>query len=123
MAKSFSLLIRRLIWILIGLFLVFFSVNNRSDVILSFEPMAGSYAVPIWWVLFAGIFIGIGVTAMVASWLRLKGFALRRKAERRVDYLGQQMAAMAEDAHEGRAHKAHSAASDDGVSAELAKSE
>jgi len=114
MAKSLSQLIRRLIWILIGLALIFFAVNNRSQVELSFEPLAGNYLIPVWWVLFAGIFIGLMVAAAVTSWLRLEGFTKRRKAERRADYLNNQMAAMAEDAHEGKAHRAHSAASDNG---------
>lgn len=121
MAKSLSRLIRRLIWILIGLSLVFFAVNNRGDVSLSLEPLAGSYNIPVWWVLFAGIFIGIAVTSAVASWLRLEGFARRRKAERRADYLDSQMASMAEDAHEGRAHRAHQAASENADAGVLAK--
>jgi uncharacterized integral membrane protein len=113
MAKSFSRLIRRLVWILIGLSLIFFAVNNRTGVELSFEPLAGRYFIPVWWVLFAGIFLGIGVSAAVTSWLRLEGFTKRRKAERRADYLDAQMALMAEDAHEGRAQRAHKAASED----------
>ena len=112
MAKSFSRLIRRLSWILIGLGLIFFAVNNRGAVELSFAPLAGGYLIPIWWVLFAGIFIGLLVSAAVTSWLRLEGFAKRRKAERRADYLDGQMEAMAEDAYEGKAHRAHSAASE-----------
>ena len=123
MAKSISRLIRRLIWILIGLFLIFFSVKNRGWVDLSFEPLAAPFSVQVWWILFAGIFIGAGVTAWVASWLRLEGFAKRRKAERRADYLNEQMTAMAEDAHEGRAHRAHKAAADEDAAAALAKPE
>ena len=112
MAKSLSRLIRRLSWIFIGLGLLFFAVNNRGAVELSFAPLAGSYLIPIWWILFAGIFIGLIVSATVTSWLRLEGFAKRRKAERRAEYLDDQMTAMAEDAYEGKAHRAHSAASE-----------
>jgi len=113
MAKTFSRLIRRLTWILIGLALIFFAVNNRGSVELSFAPIAGNYLIPIWWVLFTGIFIGLVVAAAVTSWLRLEGFTKRRKAERRAEYLDEQMTAMAEDAYEGKAHRAHSAASED----------
>jgi len=113
MAKSLTRLIRRLAWILIGLCLIFFSVNNRGAVEISFRPLAESYAIPIWWILFAGIFIGLIVSAAVTSWLRLEGFTKRRKAERRADYLDDQMSAMAEDAYEGKAHRAHSAASEE----------
>lgn len=123
MAKTLSRLIRRLIWILIGLFLVIFAINNRADVELSFAPLSGSYLIPVWWILFAGIFIGFAVTASVASWLRLEGFARRRKAERRANYLNDQMAAMAEDAHEGRANRAHKAATEEASSTALAKPE
>jgi len=121
MAKSFSKLIRRLVWLLIGLVLVFFAVNNRGVVEISFAPFADGIFIQAWWLLFAGIFIGIGVTASVASWLRLEGFAKRRKAERRADYLDDQMTAMAEDAHAGRAHRAHQAASEEEATGSLAK--
>ncbi len=112
MAKSLFKVIRRLIWVLIGLFLVFFAVHNRGAVEISFDPIAGRYLLPVWWILFAGIFIGIFVSAAVTSWLRLEGFAKRRKAERRAVYLDEQMALMAEDAHQGKAQRAHKAASD-----------
>ncbi|PCI64370.1 MAG: hypothetical protein COB37_01995 [Kordiimonadales bacterium] len=113
MAKSLSLLIRRLVWVVLGIVLVFFAVNNRADVAVSFDPLFGSYAIPIYIILFAGIFIGLMVAAVVTSWLRLEGFTKRRKAERRADYLDDQMSAMAEDAHQVRSTRAHNAASED----------
>jgi len=113
MVKSLSQLIRRAAWILLGLALIFFAVKNRGGVPVSFEPIAGVQNIPIWIILFAGIFIGLAVSAAVTSWLRLEGFAKRRKAERRADYLDSQMALMAEDAHKGRAAHAHAAATED----------
>jgi uncharacterized integral membrane protein len=121
MAQSLFRLIRRSLWILLGISLIIFAVNNRQGVELSFAPLWGSIPVPAWLILFAGIFIGLLVSATVTSWLRLEGFARRRKAERRADYLDDQMTAMAEDAHAGRAHKAHTAASEGGAPAALAK--
>lgn len=114
MAKSLSLLIRRLVWVLLGIVLVFFAVNNRVRVPVSFDPLFGSENIPIYIILFAGIFIGLMVAAVVTSWLRLEGFTKRRKAERRADYLDDQMSAMAEDAHQVRSVRAHNAASEDG---------
>jgi len=112
MVKSLSRLIRRAAWIFLGLALIFFAVKNRDSVPVSFEPLLGIYDVPVWVLLFAGIFIGLAVSAAVTSWLRLEGFTKRRKAERRADYLDNQMALMAEDAHKGRAVHAHAAASE-----------
>lgn len=121
MAQSFSRLIRRLFWVALGFVLIFFAVKNRHAVDVSFEPVLGTYSIKLWVVLFVGIFIGLMVSAAVTGWLRLEGFARRRKAERRAEYLGEQMAAMAEDAHVGRAHKAHSAAAGEEASSALAK--
>lgn len=112
MAQSLFRLIRRILWVLLGVALIFFAVKNRHTVEISFDPFLGSFHVKLWIVLFAGIFIGLMVSAAVTGWLRLESFAKRRKAERRADYLGEQMAAMAEDAHTGRALKAHTAAGD-----------
>lgn len=121
MAQSLSRLIRRILWVLLGVVLIFFAVKNRHAVEISFDPFLGPFHVKLWIVLFAGIFIGLMVSAAVTGWLRLESFAKRRKAERRADYLGEQMAAMAEDAHAGRAHKAHTTAGDGEPSSALAK--
>ncbi len=121
MGKPLARLIRRLFWLLMGFVLVFFAVNNRSVVDLSFAPFFGSFAVPIYLILFAGIFIGLAVAAFVTSWLRLEGFTKRRKAERRADYLGDQMSAMAEDAYVTQAARARETAKTGGDA--LAKTE
>lgn len=111
MAQSFASLIRRLFWILLALALVFFSVNNRAPVQLSFEPFAFSFPVPAFLLIFIGIFIGLMLAAGVTGWLRLQGFARRRKAERRAAFLEDQVSALSEDAHKTRAGQAHEAAS------------
>lgn len=112
MASSLAILIRRLFWIITGVALVIFAVNNRQITEISLAPMPFSISMPVWGLVFIGIFIGLIVSATVTGWIRLKGFTKRRKAERRADYLDGQMAAMTEDAHHGRAAKAHQAASD-----------
>jgi len=110
MAQPFASLIRRLFWIFLGLALVFFSVNNRTPISLSFEPFDFSVPIPVYGLLFAGVFIGLLLAAGATGWLRLKGFAKRRKAERRATYLEDQVTALAEDAHKAHASDAHRAA-------------
>lgn len=112
MAQSFASLIRRLFWILLALALVFFSVNNRAPVTLSFSPFGFSADVPAFLLIFFGIFIGLLLAAGVTGWLRLKGFARRRQAERRASSLEDQVSALSEDAHKVRADDAHKSASE-----------
>ncbi|UTW58924.1 LapA family protein [Kordiimonas sp. SCSIO 12603] len=121
MGKSLLLLIRRLFWLLIGLALVFFAVNNRTMVQISFEPFWSGFSMPLYLLLFIGIFIGLLVSAFVTGWLRLEGFTKRRKAERRAGYLEDQMSAMAEDAYVTQAARARETAQTGG--SVLAKTE
>ncbi len=116
MARSFAILIRRLLWLIVGIALIVFAVSNRQITEISFAPLPYSILIPIWAVLFAGIFIGLIISAFVTGWLRLEGFTKRRKAERRADYLDSQMSAMAEDTHKIKAAKAHEDASDIAIS-------
>lgn len=108
MAKSLLLMIRRLFWLLLAAVLVIFSINNRMWLPLTFEPFGVSFELPVYGILFLGIFIGLLVAAGVTGWLRLKGFAARRQAERRAGYLEDQVSALAEDAHKTHAEEAHS---------------
>lgn len=116
MLKSFWTICRRLLWLVFALVLILFAINNRQPITLSVEPLGFLPAMPAYLLLFFGIFIGVIAAAGVTGWLRLQGFAKRRKAERRTDYLEGQVSALAEDAHQHRATKAHSAASDTAVS-------
>lgn len=121
MGQSLISLIRRLLWIVIGAFLVFFSVNNREWVDLSFSPLSFSLSVPLYSLLFVGIFLGLMLAATVTGWIRLKGFARRRRAERRADFLEDRVSALSEDAHKSHAEKAHTAASDESAAGALPK--
>ena len=120
MVRPLAILIRRLLWISIGVALVVFAVNNRVITEISLSPLPFSLSLPLWGLLFAGIFIGLIIAATVTGWIRLQGFTQRRKAERRAVYLDKQVTALAEDAHQGRAAKAHNAASDSKPSTALA---
>ncbi|WP_308911172.1 LapA family protein [Pseudokordiimonas caeni] len=98
---AFIALLRRLFWGILAVLLVFFAVNNRAPVTIAFEPFPFTVTMPLWLVLFVGIFVGLAVAGMVTSWLRLKGFTARRKAERRAKSLEGEMAdltARAQDA-------------------------
>ncbi len=122
MGQSLISLIRRLFWILLGVFLIFFSVNNRTAIELVFEPFDFVIpGVPAFWLLFIGIFIGLILAASVTGWIRLKGFARRRQAERRADFLEDRVTALSEDAYKSHAEKAHMAASDETAAGALPK--
>jgi uncharacterized membrane protein YcjF (UPF0283 family) len=112
MARSLAILIRRLFWLLLAALLVLFSINNRDWLVLSFDPFPVSVTLPVYGILFLGIFIGLMVAGMVTGWLRLQGFTKRRQVERRANYLECQVSAMAEDAHKAHAATAHAAASE-----------
>lgn len=111
MASTWKFL-RTTCWLAFAVLLVFFSVNNRQDITLSLEPFGYLPPIPTYGLLFLGIFIGIITAGAVTGWLRLRGFAERRKAERRNRYLEGQVSALSEDAHKQRAREAHDAASD-----------
>lgn len=112
MLTTLWIFVRRLLWGALALFLILFAVNNRENVVLSLEPFGYIGPLPLFVLLFIGIFIGLVSAAGVTGLLRLQGFARRRKAERRADHLEQQVTALSEDAHQHRANKAHAAATD-----------
>ncbi|MFC4349208.1 lipopolysaccharide assembly protein LapA domain-containing protein [Kordiimonas lipolytica] len=108
MAQSLGSLIRRIFWFALALLLILFSVSNRQHVVLALEPFGAlSVSVPLYLVLFLGIFVGLLIAGGVTGWLRLKGFARRRKAERRAGYLEDQVSALSEDVHKAHARSAH----------------
>ncbi|WP_262693303.1 hypothetical protein [Kordiimonas aquimaris] len=112
MFTTLWIFVRRLLWGVLALFLILFAVNNRESVVLSLEPLGFVGPMPLFVLLFIGVFIGLISAAGVTGWLRLQGFARRRKAERRADHLEEQVTALSEDAHQHRANKAHAAATD-----------
>lgn len=103
---------RRLAWFAFAVLIVVFSIFNRGGVDLSLGPIGSIAGFPVYLVFFLGIFVGLVTAATVSGWLRLQGFAERRKAERRSRYLEGQVSALSEDAHKQRARRAHETASD-----------
>ncbi len=111
MAQSLGSLIRRVFWFALALLLILFSISNRQHVVLSLEPFGALVGpVPLYIVLFLGIFLGLLIAGGVTGWLRLKGFARRRKAERRAEQLEGQVSALSEDVHKAHAAHAHETA-------------
>ncbi|WP_262692597.1 hypothetical protein [Kordiimonas aestuarii] len=111
MAQSLGSLIRRIFWFALAVLLILFAISNRQNVVLSLEPFGALMApVPVYGVLFLGIFIGLLIAGSVTGWLRLKGFARRRKAERRAGQLEVQVSALSEDVHKAHAKDAHETA-------------
>jgi uncharacterized membrane protein YciS (DUF1049 family) len=109
MLTSLMKLLRGIFWFLIAISLIFFSVNNRHDAGLKLDPLFADVApIPVYIILFAGIFIGILITGMSLSWLRLKGFTRRRKVERTASQLEEQVTTLSEDLHKNKAEQAHS---------------
>jgi hypothetical protein len=99
---------RFLFWFILGIGLIFFSVNNRHDAELSFDPFAVNIPpIPIYFILFTGIFIGILITGLSLNWLRLIGFTERRRAERMASNLEVQVSSLSEDVHKNKAEQAH----------------
>lgn len=101
--------LRYLFWFLLGLLLILFSVNNRHDAEISLTPLLSDIpAIPVYFILFLGIFIGILITGLSLNWLRLKGFTKRRQAERAATNLESQVSSLSEDLHKNKAALAHS---------------
>ncbi len=91
-------LISRLFWLLLAALLIVFSIANRQPVDLHI-PLT-DFIIPLraFWLLFAGIIIGVLLAGSISGWMRLKGFVEVRKSTREVDRLKEQMDAMSEDA-------------------------
>ena len=107
MMQSLATIFRRVFWLLLAVAIVYFSVLNRHPITLNLEPLLVKDDLPAFWLLFAGIFIGLGVAVWAGSVLRLQGFARRRKAERRASYLEEQVSSLSEEAHKTRAKEGH----------------
>ncbi len=105
-------LLRRLWWFVFAVLIVTFSIFNRTGVALSLGPLGSIDGFPVYLIFFLGVFVGLITAAAVTGWLRLQGFAKRRKAERRSRYLEGQVSALSENAHKQHARQAHDAASD-----------
>lgn len=99
-------LVRRLFWVSLAAILVIFSVYNRQ--VINVNIPFTEHIVPLgaYWLLFIGIFLGVGLAGVITSWFRLKGFVATRKAERRSSELEVQVDALAEDAQKERSRQA-----------------
>ena len=102
MINGLKSLLLNLFWALTTVGLLFFSVNNRQAVDLSFAPFDFVLPVPVFLVLFLGIFIGLCVAGSMSTYQRLQSFTKRRKAERHAAEMEKQVESLAEDAYKAR---------------------
>lgn len=91
--------IRFILWGLMGLFLIWFAISNRTPVMLGLSWTTLFVEATVYSVFFAGILFGLVIAGTVTGWLRLKGFAARRQAERRAKALENDLDTLAEAAH------------------------
>lgn len=99
----FTVFIRRLVWVTIGLILVIFSVSNHQNIPVDLWPLAYVVEVPLYLILFAGILVGLVAAGFVTGWLRLQSFTARRKAERTSSIMAEKVNRMSEDLSDARA--------------------
>ncbi len=90
-----------------ALVLIIFSISNRASIDLAFYPFDYVLTVPLYFVLFTGIFIGLIIAASVSGYLQLRGFARRRKAERKATELEEQVSELSEEVHSKRSEEGH----------------
>jgi len=97
--------LKRILTIIFALVIITLSVFNRQAVGLVWSMSGDSITVPLYLVLFLGIFVGLITVVLTTSWKRLKNFTSKRQADRRVEALEQQVADLSEELgqHRGQA--------------------
>lgn len=99
--------LKRILTILFALVIITLSVFNRQTVELVWSMGGDSLSVPLYLVLFLGIFVGLVTVVLTTSWKRLKNFASKRQADRRVVALEQQVANLNEELGQLKGQAAH----------------
>ena len=89
--------LKRILTIIFALVIITLSLFNRQAVELVWSMSGDSVSVPLYLVLFLGIFVGLLTVILTTSWQRLKNFTAKRQADRRVEALEQQVVNMSEE--------------------------
>lgn len=89
--------LKRILTIIFALVIITLSVFNRQAVDLVWSMNGDALTVPLYLVLFLGIFVGLITVVLTTSWKRLKSFTSKRQADRRVEALEQQVANLSEE--------------------------
>lgn len=83
--------------VLVAVGLIVFSVVNRQAVDVDFFPLPYQATLPLFVVLFAGIFIGLAAAGLATLLGRMRRAARTRSAEKRAASLEQQMRGLEQD--------------------------
>lgn len=100
-------LLKVLIWITVGTFLIWFSVVNHTSIFISFYPFGYGLDIPPWGLLFVGIFIGLITAGMATGFYRITSFISNRKITRQRDQLQKDNHILSEQAHTANAELFH----------------
>ncbi len=73
---------KRVVFITITLALILWMVANRQPVAVSFSPLPYQWDIPLYLVLFAGIFLGLLIAGIVTSLKRAQGALERQRIKR-----------------------------------------
>lgn len=80
-------LLKRLWWVFLAFLLIVFSVENRQTVVLNIPYANTMVDIPLYFLFFLGLFVGVLLATAAVSWSRLKSFVNRRRAEREAVHL------------------------------------
>ena len=83
--------------VLVAVGLIVFSVVNRQAVDVDFFPLPYQVTLPLFVVLFAGIFLGLAAAGLATLVGRMRRAARTRSAEKRAASLEQQMRGLEQD--------------------------
>ena len=83
--------------VLVAVGLIVFSVVNRQAVDVDFFPLPYQATLPLFVVLFAGIFIGLAAAGLATLLGRMRRAARTRSAEKRAASLERQMRGLEQD--------------------------
>ena len=83
--------------VLVAVGLIVFSVVNRQVVDVDFFPLPYQVTLPLFVVLFAGIFIGLAAAGLATLLGRMRRAARTRSAEKRAASLERQMRGLEQD--------------------------
>ena len=83
--------------VLVAVGLIVFSVVNRQAVDVDFFPLPYQVTLPLFVVLFAGIFIGLAAAGLATLVGRMRRAARTRSAEKRAASLERQMRGLEQD--------------------------
>lgn len=104
--------IKRLVWLLLAVALVVFSVENRHGVALNLPYTLYSFEVPLFALFFLGLFSGLALATVALGWSRLKTFVAKRQAEREAGHLKARLKIQEDSAAKDQSVQSYQAVSD-----------